>query len=85
MKYPEDKLTRLIQAAIKYADLSEKQITYEENKTKTLQHAANLAREGKHNESIRILQTTDMHPVVFDFTDVKKDLIKAVKPFKGKY
>ncbi len=78
-----NKIQKLIDAAIKYAELSEQQIAHEAYRTKTLQDAANLAREGKQREAQQLLKQVDSCSMtVFDFTDVKKDLIRAVKPWR---
>jgi len=77
-------IQRLIQAAVVYAELAERHLLAEEKKTKILQEAANLARAGDMKAARNKQREADSSPVIFDYTDVHKDLIRAVKPFRKK-
>lgn len=76
-------IQRLIEASIKYVDLAEKKIAHEEWKTRTLQEGANLSRLGdKIGAQIKLKEVDSKSMVVFDFEDVMRGMIKAVKPFR---
>jgi hypothetical protein len=76
-------LNRLIKAAKAYADMMERCIAKEDWRTKTLQKAANHARAGEVREARMLEHEVNLTTTqVFDFTDVGKELIKAVKPLK---
>jgi len=78
-------MNNLIRAAKAYAELAEKRMEHEEWRTKTLQLAANFARAGNLKEAHRLdREVSNSSMIVFDFTDVMKNLIKAVKPFRSK-
>jgi hypothetical protein len=78
-------VTKLIDAAIAYADVAERHLAHEEWKTRTLQEAANLARTGATHEAEQKQGEVDQQAtVVFDYEDVHKNLIRAVKPFRVK-
>ena len=79
------KIQRVLKAAIAYSELSERHMAKEEWRTRTLQEAANLAREGdmagaKQKEGEVRLTCTQ----IFDYTDVSKELIKSVRPWRRK-
>lgn len=82
----DKKIQNLIDAAIAYAEIAERHLKHEEWKTEVLQEAANLARRGQMHEAKLLKSQVDSHSgvIVFDYTDVHKDLIKAVKPFRKK-
>lgn len=79
------KTMRLVLAAIAYAELSERHMAKEEWRTRTLQEAANLARAGDtaraRQKEMEVQLTTTQ---VYDYTDVSKELIAAVKPWRKK-
>lgn len=79
----EQHIDRLITAAIAYADMAERCHAHHQHRCNELARAANLARHGQQEEAKQIQKRLDLGAcVVFDFTDVQKDLIRAVKPFK---
>lgn len=79
----DPKIQKLIAAAVKYCELAERCHEFQENKTKELQRAANLARNGQQDEAKKILQRQQLSAtVVFDFTDAQKNLMRACKPFR---
>jgi hypothetical protein len=79
----DQQIKNLIDASIAYADLAERHLTHEESITKKLQQAAAKAREGNPREAQRLKREADMSSVkVFNYEDVHKALIKAVKPFR---
>ncbi len=82
MPKPEQ-LKRLIKAAVAYSELAERHLAAEDWKTKTLQAAANFARAGNTFMARQKEIEVRMRAVeVFDFTDVKLELIRATKPFR---
>lgn len=75
----------LFKAAKAYADLAERHLQYEQEKTAKMQEAANLARQGKQQEANSLLREAERMRSVFDYTDVHKALIKAAKPLRRFY
>ena len=81
---PDKKIDRLIEASISFAEFYEKHCAYEEAKTKKLQEAANLQRQGRGNEAWNIVRKVDSEPRVFDYSKVNKEMVNAVKPFRNR-
>ena len=84
-KKSDRNIKRLVKAAVAYAEVADRHMCHEEWMTRTLQEAANLARAGDVAGAKRMQQQVNLKCTeVFDYTDVHKDMIKAVKPFRRK-
>lgn len=74
------KTISLRDAALAYADKMEKYMLHEEKKVNLLQQAASAARKGDKRLSDSLSrQASQLSLIVFDFTDVGKNLVIAAR------
>ena len=74
---------RLINAAIAYVEIRERHMAKEAWRTKILQEAANMAQTGdKQGAKQKQMEAQLTDTEVFDYSEVSKNLIAAIKPFR---
>jgi hypothetical protein len=78
----DEQMRRLISTAVAYAEVAEAHRAHEMWATRTIQEAAELARNGDRHGARKLQAQVSLKHIVFDYENVHANLIDALTPFR---